>query len=66
VDLQAALARSLGSPVIGSAVGHYTFMKAVPQRHEQWNIDENSVVAFAGISFAFDSPGTKSFSGELK
>jgi hypothetical protein len=39
----------------------YTFMKAVPQargtlqRYEQWNIDENSVVSFAGISFA---PGT--------
>ena len=36
----------------------YTFMKAVPQargtlhRYEQWNIDENSVVSFAGISFA--------------
>ncbi len=36
----------------------YTFMKAVPQargtlqRYEQWNIDENSVVTFAGISFA--------------
>jgi len=35
----------------------YTFMKAVPQargitqRYEQWNIDENSVVSFAGISF---------------
>jgi hypothetical protein len=33
-------------------------MKAVPQargtlhRYEQWNIDENSVVTFAGISFA--------------
>jgi hypothetical protein len=33
-------------------------MKAVPQargtlhRYEQWNIDENSVVSFAGISFA--------------
>jgi AmmeMemoRadiSam system protein B len=39
----------------------YTFMKAVPQargtlhRYEQWNIDENSVISFAGISFA---PGT--------
>jgi AmmeMemoRadiSam system protein B len=39
----------------------YTFMKAAPQAHgtlhryEQWNIDENSVVSFAGISFA---PGT--------
>ena len=36
----------------------YTFLKAVPQargtlhRYEQWNIDENSVVSFAGISFA--------------
>jgi AmmeMemoRadiSam system protein B len=36
----------------------YTFMKVVPQargtlqRYEQWNIDENSVVTFAGISFA--------------
>jgi AmmeMemoRadiSam system protein B len=36
----------------------YAFMKAVPQargtllRYEQWNIDENSVVTFAGISFA--------------
>ena len=35
----------------------YTFMKAVPQargvlhRYEQWNIDEKSVVSFAGISF---------------
>jgi AmmeMemoRadiSam system protein B len=35
----------------------YTFMKAVPrargttQRYEQWNIDERSVVSFAGISF---------------
>jgi hypothetical protein len=33
-------------------------MKVVPQargtlqRYEQWNIDENSVVTFAGISFA--------------
>jgi AmmeMemoRadiSam system protein B len=39
----------------------YTFMKAVPQargtlhRYEQWNIDEDSVISFAGISFA---PGT--------
>jgi predicted class III extradiol MEMO1 family dioxygenase len=38
----------------------YTFMKAVPQargtlhRYEQWNIDENSVVSFAGISFALE------------
>jgi hypothetical protein len=36
----------------------YTFMKAVPQargtlhRYQQWNIDEGSVVSFAGISFA--------------
>jgi MEMO1 family protein len=36
----------------------YTFMKAVPQargtihRYEQWNIDERSIVSFAGISFA--------------
>jgi hypothetical protein len=36
----------------------YTFMKAVPKargtlhRYEQWNIDENSVVSFAGMSFA--------------
>jgi predicted class III extradiol MEMO1 family dioxygenase len=36
----------------------YTFMKAVPgtrgtlERYEQWNIDESSVVSFAGISFA--------------
>jgi AmmeMemoRadiSam system protein B len=35
----------------------YTFMRAVPQargtllRYEQWNIDEQSVVSFAGISF---------------
>src|ERR1700744_387613 len=35
----------------------YTFMKAMPQargttqRYEQWNIDERSVVSFAGISF---------------
>jgi hypothetical protein len=35
----------------------YTFMKAVPQargellRYQQWNIDEQSVVSFAGISF---------------
>jgi AmmeMemoRadiSam system protein B len=35
----------------------YTFMKAVPQargttlRYQQWNIDDNSVVSFAGISF---------------
>jgi MEMO1 family protein len=36
----------------------YTFMRAVPRargtlhRYQQWNIDENSVVSFAGISFA--------------
>ncbi len=35
----------------------YTFLKAIPQargrlqRYEQWNIDEQSVVSFAGISF---------------
>ena len=35
----------------------YTFMKAVPeargrlQRYQQWNIDEQSVVSFAGMSF---------------
>jgi MEMO1 family protein len=35
----------------------YTFLKAVPQvrgtlhRYEQWNIDEQSVVSFAGVSF---------------
>ena len=35
----------------------YSFMKAAPQargmphRYEQWNIDEQSVVSFAGISF---------------
>lgn len=35
----------------------YTFLKAVPQargtlrRYEQWNIDQESVVTFAGISF---------------
>jgi len=35
----------------------YTFMKTVPQargtlrRYQQWNIDEQSVVSFAGISF---------------
>lgn len=39
----------------------YSFMKAVPQargtlrRYEQWNIDEQSVVSFAGISFT-DKP----------
>jgi AmmeMemoRadiSam system protein B len=36
----------------------YTFMRALPEargtllRYEQWNIDERSVVSFAGISFA--------------
>jgi hypothetical protein len=36
----------------------YTFLKAVPHargellRYEQWNIDEQSVVSFAGIAFA--------------
>jgi AmmeMemoRadiSam system protein B len=36
----------------------YTFLKAVPaargklHRYEQWNIDEESVVSFAGISFS--------------
>ena len=35
----------------------YTFLKAVPQargqvlRYEQWNIDEQSVVSFAGLAF---------------
>jgi AmmeMemoRadiSam system protein B len=35
----------------------YTFLKAVPQargtlrRYQQWNIDEHSVVSFAGIAF---------------
>jgi len=35
----------------------YTFLKAVPRargsllRYEQWNIDEQSVVSFAGMSF---------------
>jgi hypothetical protein len=35
----------------------YTFLRAVPQargkllRYEQWNIDRDSVVSFAGISF---------------
>lgn len=35
----------------------YTFLKAVPQargrllRYQQWNIDEHSVVSFAGMSF---------------
>lgn len=36
----------------------YTFLKAVPRvrgellRYEQWNIDEHSVVSFAGMSFS--------------
>jgi len=36
----------------------YTFLKAVPQargtlqRYEQWNIDDHSVVSFAGVSFS--------------
>jgi MEMO1 family protein len=36
----------------------YTFLKAVPGargkllRYEQWNIDEQSVVSFAGMSFS--------------
>jgi AmmeMemoRadiSam system protein B len=36
----------------------YTFLKAVPkargklQRYEQWNIDDHSVVSFAGMSFS--------------
>jgi len=35
----------------------YTFLKAVPKtqgtlhRYQQWNIDEQSVVSFAGMSF---------------
>jgi AmmeMemoRadiSam system protein B len=35
----------------------YTFLKAVPSargkllRYQQWNIDENSVVSFAGMRF---------------
>jgi MEMO1 family protein len=35
----------------------YTFMRAVPEargtlrKYEQWNIDERSVVSFAGITF---------------
>jgi hypothetical protein len=39
----------------------YTFMKAVPRargtllRYEQWNIDESSVVSFAGISFGLSA-----------
>jgi MEMO1 family protein len=42
----------------------YTFLKAVPQargtlhRYQQWNIDEKSVVTFAGISFAAALPPT--------
>ena len=36
----------------------YTFLKAVPaargelMRYEQWNIDEKSVVSFAGMAFS--------------
>jgi AmmeMemoRadiSam system protein B len=36
----------------------YTFLKSVPQlrgellRYEQWNIDEHSVVSFAGMAFS--------------
>ena len=36
----------------------YTFLKAVPKargellRYEQWNIDEHSVVSFAGMAFS--------------
>jgi hypothetical protein len=39
----------------------YAFLKAVPgargalNRYEQWNIDEQSVVSFAGISFSKES-----------
>jgi AmmeMemoRadiSam system protein B len=39
----------------------YTFLKAAPgargalNRYEQWNIDEQSVVSFAGISFSKES-----------
>ncbi len=35
----------------------YTFLKAVPQargtlrRYQQWNIDDQSVVSFAALSF---------------
>jgi MEMO1 family protein len=42
----------------------YTFLKAVPQargellRYQQWNIDEHSVVSFAGM--AFTKPSTPS------
>jgi len=40
----------------------YTFLKAVPQargnllRYEQWNIDEQSVVSFAGMAFSAAVP----------
>ena len=43
----------------------YTFLKAVPGargellRYEQWNIDERSVVSFAGMSFSKSEPGPK-------
>ena len=36
----------------------YTFLRAVPGlrsellRYEQWNIDEHSVVSFAGLAFS--------------
>ena len=39
----------------------YTFLKSVPNlkgellNYEQWNIDEQSVVSFAGISFSKES-----------
>jgi len=39
----------------------YTFLKVAPNargeltRYEQWNIDEQSVVSFAGISFRKES-----------
>ena len=40
----------------------YTFLKSVPRlrgellRYEQWNIDEHSVVSFAGMSFSKAAP----------
>jgi AmmeMemoRadiSam system protein B len=40
----------------------YTFLKSVPQvrggmlRYEQWNIDEHSVVSFAGMAFSRPTP----------
>jgi hypothetical protein len=39
----------------------YTFLKAAPRargellRYEQWNIDERSVVSFAGMAFRHSS-----------